>query len=46
MLYGLIDTIVSNSAFSPSVTKFYIVIIVGIIMSVIWFIIFVFLIRN
>ena len=46
MLYGLIDTIVSNSAFSPSVTKFYIVIIVGIIMSVIWFVIFVFLIRK
>lgn len=46
MLYGLIDTIVSNSVFSPSVTKFYIVIIVGIIMSVIWFVIFVFLIRK
>ena len=46
MLYGLIDTFVSNSVFSPSVTKFYLVIIVGIVMSVIWYFIFVLLINK
>lgn len=46
MLYGLIDTVVSNSVFSPSVTKFYLVIIVGIIMSVIWYFVFVLLINK
>lgn len=46
MLYGLIDTVISNSAFNPSVTKFYLVIIVGIIMTVIWFFTFVFLINK
>lgn len=46
MLYGLIDTVVSNSVFSPSVTKFYLVIIVGIVMSVIWFFVFVTLIKK
>lgn len=46
MLYGLIDTFVSNSVFSPSVTKFYLVIIVGLIMSVIWYLIFVTLINK
>jgi PTS system arbutin-like IIC component len=46
MLYGLIDTVVSNSVFSPSVTKFYLVIIVGIIMSVVWYFVFVLLIKK
>jgi PTS system arbutin-like IIC component len=46
MLYGLIDTVVSNSVFSPSVTKFYLVIIVGVIMSVIWYFVFVLLINK
>ena len=46
MLYGLIDTVVSNSVFSPSVTKFYLVIIVGIVMSVIWYFVFVLLINK
>lgn len=46
MLYGLIDTFVSNSVFSPSVTKFYLVIIVGIIMAVIWYFVFVLLINK
>lgn len=46
MLYGLIDTVVSNSVFSPSVTKFYLVIIVGLVMSVIWYLTFVFLINK
>lgn len=46
MLYGLIDTVISNSAFHPSVTKFYLVIIVGIIMTVVWFFTFVFLINK
>lgn len=46
MLYGLLDTFVSNSVFSPSVTRFYLVIIVGIVMSVIWFFTFVFLIKK
>ncbi|GCF94930.1 PTS sugar transporter subunit IIC [Enterococcus florum] len=46
MLYGLIDTVVSNSVFSPSVTRFYLVIIVGIVMGVLWFFTFVFLIKK
>lgn len=46
MLYGLIDTVVSNSVFSPSVTKFYLVIIVGLIMTVIWYFVFVLLINK
>lgn len=46
MLYGIIDTVVSNSVFSPTLTKFYLVLIVGAIMSVIWFFTFVFLIKK
>ena len=46
MLYGLIDTVVSNSVFSPNVTKFHLVIIVGLIMSVVWFFVFVVLIKK
>lgn len=46
MLYGLIDTVVSNSVFSPSVTRFYLVIIVGLVMMVVWFVSFVFLIKK
>lgn len=46
MLYGLLDDVISNSVFSPSVTKFYIVIIVGIIMTGVWYLTFVFLIQK
>lgn len=46
MLYGLIDTVVSNSVFSPTLTKFYIVLVVGLVMGIIWFFTFVFLIRK
>ncbi|MEO1772260.1 PTS transporter subunit EIIC [Candidatus Enterococcus ferrettii] len=46
MLYGLIDTVVSNSVFSPSLTKFYLVIIVGLVMMVVWFVTFVYLIKK
>ncbi|EOH96983.1 PTS system, glucose-like IIB component [Enterococcus moraviensis ATCC BAA-383] len=46
MLYGLIDTVVSNSVIPPSLSKFYLVIIVGLIMSVIWYFTFVFLINK
>ncbi len=46
MLYGAIDTVISNSVFSPNVTKFYLVIIVGIIMMAIWYYTFVFLIKK
>ncbi|AXY25719.1 PTS sugar transporter subunit IIC [Suicoccus acidiformans] len=40
MLYGIIDSVVVNSVFSPSVTKFYITIIVGLIFSLIWYYVF------
>lgn len=46
ILYGIIDTVVMNSVFSPSVTRFYIPIIVGVIMTGVWFGIFVFLIKK
>lgn len=46
MLYGLLDDVISNSVFSPTVTKFYIVIIVGIIMTAVWYFTFVFLIKK
>lgn len=46
MIYGLIDTVVSNSVLSPNLTRFYLVIIVGILMSVVWYITFVFLIKK
>lgn len=46
MLYGLIDTAVVNSVFGPNVTKFYIVILIGLIMSGVWFVTFVFLIKK
>lgn len=46
MLYGLLDDVISNSVFSPSVTKFYIVVIVGLIMTGVWYVTFVFLIQK
>ena len=46
MLFGVIDSLVSNSVFSPSVTKVYIVILVGLIMGAVWFFTFVFLIKK
>ncbi|MCI6271958.1 MAG: PTS transporter subunit EIIC [Erysipelotrichaceae bacterium] len=46
MLFGLIDSVVSNLPFSPSITKFYLVIIVGLIMGVVWFLVFVYLIKK
>ncbi|WP_303974324.1 PTS transporter subunit EIIC [Streptococcus merionis] len=46
MLYGLIDTLVSNAPFSPNITKFYLVIAVGSIMMIVWFVMFVFLIKK
>ncbi|MEY8463084.1 PTS transporter subunit EIIC [Streptococcus merionis] len=46
MLYGLIDTLVSNAPFSPNITKFYLVIAVGSIMMIVWFVVFVFLIKK
>lgn len=46
MLYGLLDAIVSNSVFSPSITKFYLVLIVGLVIGIVWFLVFVFLIQK
>lgn len=46
ILYGVIDTVVMNSVFPPSVTRFYIPILVGIVMTTIWFGIFVYLIKK
>ena len=46
MLFGVIDSLVSNSVFSPAVTKVYIVILVGLIMGAVWFFTFVFLIKK
>lgn len=46
MLFGFIDSIVSSSVFPPGLTKFYLVLIVGAIMGVIWYLVFVFLIRR
>lgn len=46
MLYGLFDSVISNSPFSASLTKFYIVLIVGVIMAAVWFVVFSFLIKK
>lgn len=46
MLYGVIDTVVVNSIFPASLTRFYIPIIVGLVMMVVWFVVFVFLIKK
>lgn len=46
MLYGLIDTVISNAVLPPGLTKFYLVIIVGLIMGVIWYFTFMFLIKK
>ncbi|PJI08590.1 MULTISPECIES: PTS transporter subunit EIIC [Clostridium] len=45
-IYGLLDTIVCNSVISPKLSKIYIFITVGIVMAVVWYLIFVFLIRK
>lgn len=45
-LYGLLDTIVCNSVFSPKLTKIYIFFIVGILMTVVWYLVFTFLIKK
>ncbi|KOF58182.1 MULTISPECIES: PTS transporter subunit EIIC [Clostridium] len=45
-IYGLLDTIVCNSVISPKLSKIYIFFIVGIIMAVVWYFVFVFLIRK
>lgn len=46
MLYGLIDTVVSNAVIPPSLSKFYLVLIVGLVMGIIWYFSFVFLIKK
>lgn len=46
MLFGIFDSVISNSPFSPGMTKFYLVIIFGIIMAVVWFLVFTFLIKK
>lgn len=46
MLYGVIDTVVVNSVFPPGLTKFYIAVIVGLVMMVVWFGVFVFVIKQ
>lgn len=43
---GVIDTIVSNSVFSPSLTKVYLFIVIGLIMGAVWYFTFVFLIKK
>lgn len=43
---GVIDTIVSNSVFSPSITKVFLFVLVGLAFSVIWFVVFVFMIKK
>lgn len=46
MLYGLIDTVISNSVIPANLSKFYLVIIVGLIMGIIWYFTFVYLIKK
>ncbi len=46
MLYGLIDTVVINSVIPASLTRYWIPIIVGIVMMIIWFLVFVYLIKR
>lgn len=46
MLYGVIDTVVVNSVFPAGLTRFYIAIIVGLVMMAVWFGVFVFLIKR
>lgn len=43
---GLLDTIISNSVISPSLTKIYIFFLVGIVMTAVWFVVFTFLIKK
>lgn len=45
-LYGAIDTFICNSVISPSITKAYIFIIVGIVMTAVWYFVFKFLILK
>lgn len=39
-LYGLLDTVVCNSVISPKLTKIYIFFLVGIVMTVVWYLVF------
>lgn len=43
---GIIDTLVSNSVFSPGLTKIYLFFIFGLVMALIWYFTFVFLIKK
>ncbi|MBP1042637.1 PTS transporter subunit EIIC [Vagococcus sp. BWB3-3] len=43
---GIIDTVVSNSVFSPSLTKVYWFVLIGLIMAAVWYLTFVFLIKK
>lgn len=43
---GLLDTIISNSVISPSLTKIHIFFLVGIVMTAVWFVVFTFLIKK
>lgn len=45
-VYGLLDTIVSNSVIDPKLSKIYIFFIVGIIMAAVWYFTFVFIINK
>lgn len=46
MLYGLLDTIISNSVIPPSLSKFWIALLVGAVMTVVWYFVFCFLIKK
>lgn len=45
-VYGLLDTIVSNSVIDPRLSKIYIFFTVGIVMTAVWYFTFVFLINK
>lgn len=46
MLYGALDTIICNSVIPPALSKFWIALIVGVVMTVVWYVVFCFLIRK
>lgn len=43
---GVIDTVVSNSVFSPNLTKVHFFIIFGLVAAIVWFVVFVFMIKK
>ncbi|MDN5351971.1 MAG: alpha-glucoside system component [Clostridiales bacterium] len=45
-VYGLLDTVVSNSVIDPHLSKIYIFFGVGLVMTAVWYFTFVFLIRK